>query len=61
MILRKRIQKKKMKERKIPYDFTHMWNLRNKTNDHGRKKDKPRKSLLTIENTRREWGGEWLK
>ena len=21
-------------ERQIPYDFTHMWNLRNKTEEH---------------------------
>ena len=27
-------QYKSVRERQIPYDFTHMWNLRNKTNDH---------------------------
>ena len=30
----------------IPHDFTNMWNLRNKT----KQKDKPRNRLLTIEN-----------
>ena len=41
-----------------------MWNLRNKTNDHGgvvRERGKPTNRLLTIENklmfTRREVGG----
>ena len=28
---------KTVRERQIPYDFTHMWNLRNKTNKHGEK------------------------
>ena len=28
----------KMRQRQTPYDFTHMWNLRNKTNEHGGKK-----------------------
>ena len=27
-------QNKPVRERQIPYDFTYMWNLRNKTNDH---------------------------
>ena len=42
----------------IPYDFTHMWNLRNKANkeekrerkDRERERGKPRKRLLTIKN-----------
>ena len=30
---------KSVKERQIPYDFTHMWNLENKTDEHlGREK-----------------------
>ena len=40
-----------VRERQIPYDFTHMWNSRNKANKQRRKNrqgDKPR--LLTIEN-----------
>ena len=28
------------REGKIPYDFTLMWNLRNKTNEHGGKKER---------------------
>ena len=24
-----------VRERQIPYDFIHMWNFRNKTNEHG--------------------------
>ena len=27
-------QNKSMGERQIPYDFTHMWNLGNKTGEH---------------------------
>ena len=27
-------QNKSIRERQIPYDFTHMWNLRNKTDEH---------------------------
>ena len=30
-------QNKSVRERQIPYDFTHMWNLRNKTNEQGGK------------------------
>ena len=26
-------QNKSVRERQIPYDFTHMWNLRNKTKE----------------------------
>ena len=28
-------QNKSVREGQIPYDFTHMWNLRNKTDEHG--------------------------
>lgn len=32
---------KPVREKQIPYDFTHMWNLRNKTNEHqGEKREK---------------------
>ena len=27
---------KPFRERQIPYDFIHMWNLRNKTDEHGK-------------------------
>ena len=51
-----------VREKPIPYDFTHMWNLKNKINEHRKKRDKPRNRLLTIESklmvTRGELGGE---
>ena len=35
-------QNKSARERQIPHDLTHMWNLRNKTNEHrGKKREKP--------------------
>ena len=51
-------QNKSVRERQIPYDFTHMWNLRNKTNEQGGKekretekeRGKPRHQPLTTEN-----------
>ena len=33
-------QSKSVKERQISYDFTHMWNLRNKTDEHGEGQEK---------------------
>ena len=57
-------QNKSVKERKIPYDFTHKWNLRNKAVKvmGGGKKRKKRetnhKRLLKIENKLRVVGGE---
>ena len=33
-------QNKSMKERQIPYDFMHMWNLRNKTNEQRKKRER---------------------
>ena len=30
-------QNKSIRERQIPHDFTYMWNLRNKTDEHGEK------------------------
>ena len=40
--------------KKIPYDVTHMWNLRHKTNKQMEKKNRergtPRNRLLTVEN-----------
>ena len=31
-------QNKSVRERQIQYDFTHMWSLKNKANDHRGKK-----------------------
>ena len=39
---------KSVRRRQMPYDFTHMWNLRNKMNKG--KWDKPENRLLNIEN-----------
>lgn len=43
---------RQLRERQIPYDFTHTRNLRNKTNEprEERMRDKPRNGLLTTEN-----------
>ena len=60
-------QNKSVRERQIPYDFTHLWNLRNKTNKQRKKResDKPRNRFLNMENklmvTRGEVGGGWVK
>ena len=55
-----------VRERQIPYDFIHMWNLRNETNDQRkRERETPRNRPLTIENnlmiTRGEMDGGWVK
>ena len=45
------IMPSEISQRQIPYDFTHMWKLRNQTSKRKKKKrDKPRIRLLTIEN-----------
>ena len=45
--------KKSVRERQIPYDFAHMWSLRNKTNEHGgRKREENQETDSTLENTR---------
>ena len=37
-------QNKSVKERQIPYDFTHMWNLKDKTNEQrGKKRERQMK------------------
>lgn len=43
-------QNKSIRERQLSYDITHMWNLRNKTEDHrGREgKIKPKSGRQTI-------------
>ena len=33
-------QNKSVKERQIPYDFSHVWSLRNKTGEHRGRKEK---------------------
>ena len=46
-------QNKSVRERQIPYDFTHMCNLIHKTNEQREQKregGQPRKRLLTREN-----------
>ena len=56
-------QNKSVSKRQISYDFTHMWNLINKTSKQRRKweKSKPRNIPLATENklmvTRGEMGG----
>ena len=54
-------QNKSVRERQIPYDFTHKWNAGNKTDEHrGRGKregEANHKRLLTIENKLRVDGG----
>ena len=34
---------KPARERQIPYDVTHMWNLRNKTNEQRRERERDKK------------------
>ena len=42
---------KPVRERQIPYDFTHMWDLRNKTNKYRKKRQTNKKArLLNAEN-----------
>ena len=54
-----------VRERQIPYDFIHMWNLRNKQMniwESGGKEEREtnHKILLTIENELRIDGGRWV-
>lgn len=51
---------KLVRQRQIPYDFTHVWNLRNKTDEpgQGKKKGKPGNRLFTIQNKVKVDGGE---
>ena len=53
---------KQVRERQVPYNFTHMWNLRNKINEPRgeRKRGKPGSRLLTkgYENKLRVTGGK---
>ena len=56
-------QNKPVRERQIPYDFTHVWNLRNKRKQTKKKKNK--KTNQKTENklmvTRGEMSGEMGK
>ena len=51
-------------QRQIPYDFTNMWNLRNKTDEHmgmgdREERETNHKRLLAIENKLRIDGRRW--
>ena len=50
-------QNKSVKERQIPYDFTYMWNFRNKTNEH--RKDREGQTKKQILNDGYQMGGGW--
>ena len=54
---------KSVRERQIPYDLIHMWNLRNKTNEQRGERETNR--LFTIQNKLRATGvgkgGGWVK
>ena len=42
---------REVRESQIPYDSTHIWNLRNKTNEQTKEqRDKQRNRLLNTEN-----------
>ena len=52
---------KSVRERQVPFDLTHVWNLRNKTNEQRKKeRGKPRNTLLTRENKLMLTGGEGM-
>ena len=56
-------QNKSVRERQIPYDFAHMWNLRNKIDiREGRKREREtnHERLLKIENKLRVNGESWV-
>ena len=54
-------QNKSVRERKIPYDPPHMWNLRNQTNEQRKKERQTKEQTL---NCRKQtdgyhWRGGW--
>ena len=55
---------KSVRERKIAYDFPHMWNLRNKTDEHmeggKREKETNHERLFMRENKLKVDGGRWV-
>ena len=57
-------QNKSVRERQIPYDFTQMYNLRNKTGEHNGgvegERETNHKRLLKTENKLRVDGGRWV-
>ena len=56
------MQNKSVRERQIPYDFTHMRNLRNKQTSKGKKERQTKKQILNcreqIDGYRRGCGWE---
>jgi len=55
---------KSVRERQIPYGITHMWNLRNKTNEQRGKKGRERQAKKQTLNYREhtddyQRGGRW--
>ena len=52
----------KSARQRLPYDFTHMWNLGNKMTEQGgeKKRGKPRNRLITTENKLMVTRGEWV-
>ena len=56
-------QNKSVRERQIPYYFTHLWNLRNKTNEQRKKRQTKNQTLKYKEQTGgyQETGGGWVK
>ena len=53
-------QNKSVRERQIPYDLTHMWNLRIKTNEQQKKRNKAIIRILIIENKLMVTSGRWV-
>ena len=54
-----------IRERQLPFDFTHMWNLRNKIDEHMGSREKGEretnhKRLSMIENKLRVGGIRWV-
>ena len=55
---------KSVREIQIPYDLTHMWNLRNKSNEQRKKRQTKKQTLNYRAQTnsyQRGGGGEWVK
>ena len=51
-------QSRSVRERQIPNDFSHMWNLRNKTDEHEGKKREEQTIKQTL-NYREQTEGCW--
>ena len=52
-------QNKLIRERQIPYDFTHLWNLRNKTDGHKGRTKGGREANQKTHNHREQTEGCW--